>query len=1095
MDEAPVTILFTDVEGSTDLRTRRGDAAAHEILREHEDLVRACVGEHGGREVKALGDGFMVVFASVRRALGCAIAIQQTVDEQTWKAPGSGVRVRIGVNTGEVVDEGGDIYGQAVNAAARIAARAQGGEILVSEVTRQLAGSGPELTFRDRGRVRLKGFPDRWHLYGLSWEPKHRPGPLPAPAGRTPYVGREVEQAELRHLLDQAIRGVGGLVMIGGEPGVGKTRLADELAAEAQGREMQVFVGHSYEIEGAAPYVAFIEILESALDRAPSPQAFRQALGEEAAEVAKLLPKLRRLCPDIPPALELPAEQERRLLFNSIREVIARTAQRRPLLLVLDDLQWADDPTLLLVEHLAERLAELPVLVVATYRDTEVDVGRPLAKTFEDLRRRQLARWITLRRLPEEVVARMIGALSGQEAPAVLVRGLFAETEGNPFFLEEVYRYLAEEDRLFDAEGRFRSSLVIGELDVPAGVRLVVGRRLQRLGEEARRVLAAAAVVGRAFSVELLEAMEEIDTDTLLDAVEDAERARLIVPARDPSGEDRFIFAHELIRQTLVADLSLTRRRRLHAHAANAMERHYAASLDQHAAAISHHLLETGPAGDRERIFRYLAMAGRWAMEAAAFEDALEHFERAATLQDAAQPTEWAALLVELALARRSTGHWDTAIDAWRQSVDAYEQLGNVERLGGACVNAAVSLAFGFRFAEAAEICQRGLGALGDRVSADRARLLDTMGLILSYAGDYQAGAAMIDQASALAAELGDDGVLGYALLTKCMHRVGWLEHEEAAAAGLQAAELLRSAGDLFNVAAVLGFVVLARVHTGRLDGLRQVHEELEPLAERLGNYPALLQVHRAAAMADFYETGDVDRLEAFGRVDLENALRQGLPWVSQGWGWQGVAAFLRGDWEVARTRFEEGQRLEFPGALNGWDTGPLLECLAYLGQRPEALALLDEALSELPDPGSPTGWGPWTVIFTGIESLTVLGERDRAADLYLHIVEGIGRTRAVSGCFYDGRLLERAAGIAAFAGQRWEESETHFQRALGQAERIPHRPEQAHTRRWYGQMLLDRNGPGDREQAQHQLRLAIEDYQRMGMPRHRELAAALLSA
>ncbi|MGH8993222.1 MAG: adenylate/guanylate cyclase domain-containing protein [Acidimicrobiia bacterium] len=160
MDEGvPVTILFTDVEGSTDLRTRRGDAAAHEILRGHEVLVRACVAEHGGREVKALGDGFMIVFVSARKALACATSIQQAVEEQNWRAGGAGVRVRVGLNTGEVVEEGDDLYGQAVNAAARIAGRAQAGEILVSEVTRQLAGRGPELSFGERGRLRLKGGP------------------------------------------------------------------------------------------------------------------------------------------------------------------------------------------------------------------------------------------------------------------------------------------------------------------------------------------------------------------------------------------------------------------------------------------------------------------------------------------------------------------------------------------------------------------------------------------------------------------------------------------------------------------------------------------------------------------------------------------------------------------------------------------------------------------------------------------------------------------------------------------------------------------------------------------------------------------------
>ena len=170
LPDGPVTILFSDVEGSTDLRTERGDAAAHRILRSHEDFVRGCVAAHDGREVKALGDGFMIAFASVRKALTCAVTIQAGLAERNAATPADAVRVRIGVNTGEVVAEDDDLYGQAVNAAARIAGRANGGEILVSEIVRQLAGSGPEFTFVERGRHRLKGFPDRWQLYSLTYD-------------------------------------------------------------------------------------------------------------------------------------------------------------------------------------------------------------------------------------------------------------------------------------------------------------------------------------------------------------------------------------------------------------------------------------------------------------------------------------------------------------------------------------------------------------------------------------------------------------------------------------------------------------------------------------------------------------------------------------------------------------------------------------------------------------------------------------------------------------------------------------------------------------------------------------------------------------
>jgi uncharacterized protein HemY len=168
------------------------------------------------------------------------------------------------------------------------------------------------------------------------------------------------------------------------------------------------------------------------------------------------------------------------------------------------------------------------------------------------------------------------------------------------------------------------------------------------------------------------------------------------------------------------------------------------------------------------------------------------------------------------------------------------------------------------------------------------------------------------------------------------------------------------------------------------------------------------------------------------------------------------------------------------------------LECLAYLGARAEASELIDEALNRLPAPGMPVGYGAVHLMVNAVEALTVLGERERVADLYASVTGVIQRADSVSGHFYDGRLLERVAGMAAMAGRRWEEAETHFRAALEQAESIPHRVEQAHTRRWYGQMLLDRNEPGDAGKAARLLEAAEELYRQMGMPRHQELTAAL---
>jgi class 3 adenylate cyclase len=379
--DGPVTLLFTDVEGSTDLRSRLGDALAQEELRGHDEIVRAAVAEHGGHEVKALGDGFMVAFSSPRRALSCAQTIQRNLAARAKTAGERAVRVRIGVHTGEVVEEGGDLFGQAVHAAARITAKAKGGEILVSHVTRTIVGASPELAFSDRGRFRLKGFEERWRLFELAWPVSVEDGaaavggaPLLVAAGeRTPFVGRSLERATLSAALSRVLDGTGSLVLIGGPPGIGKTRLAEEIASEAAGRSVSVLAGHSYEMAGASPYVALVEILEAALAASEGPETFRaEVLGDAAPEVARLVPRLRRLFPDLPAPLELPPEQERQYLFTCLSDVFGRLASSCPTLVLLDDLQWADEPTLLFLDHFASQLSRLPLMVIGTFRD-----GRP----------------------------------------------------------------------------------------------------------------------------------------------------------------------------------------------------------------------------------------------------------------------------------------------------------------------------------------------------------------------------------------------------------------------------------------------------------------------------------------------------------------------------------------------------------------------------------------------------------------------------------------------------------------------------------------------------------------------------------------------
>ena len=431
-------------------------------------------------------------------------------------------------------------------------------------------------------------------------------------------VGRGRELADLRAGLADAKAGRGRLFLISGEPGIGKTRLTAEVATLAQAEGVAVRIGHCLEGEEAVPYLPFVEILESCADRAADPRALRKLLGDEGAELSRLMPKLRRVLPQLPVPLELEAREARRHLFNSYCDFVARLASEQSALVILEDLHWADDSTLSLLDHLVKRLSKLPLLIVGTFRDADLDVSIALAKSLEDLLRGRSANRVSLKRLVPDDVAMMLSALSGKSPPAKVTTAIFEETAGNPFFVEELFLHLKEEDRIYDGAGGFRVELKIGELDAPRSVRLVVGRRLARLSEAARKYLAIAAAIGRSFSYEILAAAGATDADTLLAGVAEAERAGLIF-SNDSTATARFEFSHELIRQAVLAGLTTAARQRLHLEVAEAIERLFADTLEDHVNELAYHYARST---NTHRAVEYLARAAQWAYGHSAYKEA-----------------------------------------------------------------------------------------------------------------------------------------------------------------------------------------------------------------------------------------------------------------------------------------------------------------------------------------------------------------------------------------------------------------------------------------------------------------------------------------
>ena len=463
--------------------------------------------------------------------------------------------------------------------------------------------------------------PIAWEFDATTIEPAERPtsSSEPAPASadapqtspavlalppfslaeQTAFVGRESERSTIRAAIDRALSGTGSIVMVAGGPGVGKTRLAIEMAEYASRAGFRYLVGHCYERDEPFPFLPFVEILESSLAQAASRDDFRRQMGANAPELAQIAPSLRRVFPDIPQPLELPLAQKRRFLFQSVSEGLANASRTRPYLLILDDLHWADESTLGLLIHLANRVAHLPVVIIGTYRDGYSDNNPALARTLEELIRMGI-RPLKLGGLSKDAVGQMLHVLSERQVPENLVSLIFEESQGYPFFVEEVYRHLIEEGKIFDEAGQFRTDVEIDEIDVPENVRLIIGRRLERLDENEKRALTAAAVIGRSFSFNLLTAICEIDVDELFTIVEKAQQMGIIV-ASSEAPEKSFTFSHELVRQTLLAGISTPRRQHLHACVADAIARLQPDPANERAGDIDIHLVKAGSFADGDR--------------------------------------------------------------------------------------------------------------------------------------------------------------------------------------------------------------------------------------------------------------------------------------------------------------------------------------------------------------------------------------------------------------------------------------------------------------------------------------------------------------
>src|SRR5215469_5209645 len=447
----------------------------------------------------------------------------------------------------------------------------------------------------------------------------------------TPFVGRDPQRSILLRNLELARSGSGRVVTIGGEAGVGKTRLSREFCSIASKAGFLAMAGACHDDEDAVPFVPFVEILESALRQSASPDAFRDAVGPDGAELVRFMPSLAARIPGMARPQEVAPQQSRRLLFNAVTGVVTRVSAQQPLLLLIEDLHWADEGSLALLVHLARAVAKLPVMIIANHRDERGGEADLTEQALYELSRLPYAGHIKLLGLPDNEVAALLQALSEKVPPPSLVEAISLATEGNPLFVRELYEHLSGEAKLFGPDGDFRQDLRLEQISVPDGVRRLLARRLSLLGPETRRVLLYAATIGKSFAFDLLVLSVGEEEEALLDNLEKAEKIGILDSVLE-SREARFYFSHELVRQVILEEASAAREQRFHLKVADAIEKLYAGALEDHAIDLAHHLTRAGNLADADRSIRYLMMAAQRELAQSACASAVRHTSHALEL-------------------------------------------------------------------------------------------------------------------------------------------------------------------------------------------------------------------------------------------------------------------------------------------------------------------------------------------------------------------------------------------------------------------------------------------------------------------------------
>ena len=1071
-ERVDITILFTDMVGSTRLSEFMSTDDAHDLRRQHFSILRRAIAKTGGTEVKNLGDGVMAVFASASAAIACAIAMQQGVERDNRNRD-EVVGLRVGLSGGEVVHEDDDYFGDPVVEASRLCDRCEPGQILVADVVRLMAGRRSRHEARSLGKQTLKGLSEPIEIVEVSWEPLTAVGsgvPLPGRLAVRPavgVVGRDAELEQVAQALKRVTSGEGReILLISGEAGLGKTTLVAEAARLTFESGAVVLFGHCEE-DLATPYQLFAEALGHYVANAHEDDLLSH-VQTHGSELAPLVPALARRIPVLPPSRATDAESERYLLFASVVALLGQASQDQPVVLVLDDLQWADRGSLLLLRHLAAAEHAMRLLVLAIYRDSQLSQASALRETLGVLHQHPGCGRVKLTGLDDQGVISFMESAAGHQlddAGINLAHAVHQETDGNPFFVGEVLRDLAETGAIYqNSLGRWVADESLDRLALPDSVRQVIGGRVARLGDTALHVLSLAAVIGRDFDIDLLTKASTTSEDDLLDILDGAASAALVREAPDSYG--RYSFSHALIQHTLYEDLGPTRRARAHRRVAEALEAMCGDQPGPRVGELARHWVNATRTVELEKAIFYSRQAADAALAGLAPADALRYYAKALDLcsEGAADPLLEIDLAIGLGTAQRQTGeveYRDTLLGAARRAAE----LGDIDRLATAAVatNRGFFSRIGTIDVEKVAILEEAIERL-PKEHHDRPLLLATLCSEIAVGAPLERRKALADEALALADAVGDEALMVWVLNNVAYPLMVPPLHEESLSRTADAMVRAQRLGDPVH----RYFAALWRGQAAHLacdlEETDRCLELMRALAEQL-EQPLLNWVNAFHAGWRAFIAGDFVQGEHWASQALEIGTNGGQPDANLIFGGQLI------DFNYQRGTLGELMPVIEQLVVGAPEVAQVLKgalALAHaeVGDAEKTRQLLAEfaaANCELPmDPIWVTGIAFYAAAAIAVDDASVARAIAEQLEPYANQWSSNGSNAYAPFSLYLGGLMALL--------QRYDEAEAYFVSTASLSRRSGAKFVAAQTDLLWGRMLADRNAPGDRDRARELL-------------------------